>query len=189
MTVRADGLDGSLLPSPDEIHRRLGLLFPPELDARGWATRRMASRVVFVMLYGYAIKGFATWLRPTAVTDMTDEQAARHDRSERQAWLELVQSSKRPKEIPGRWYRENSREPIRDETLRQLVELNAVVERPGLPTTSSKPRYALSKSFAALLAPRRRSARGRHRGVARETSFSGGASPPCPLPPRGRRQP
>ena len=88
MTVRADGLDGTLLPSPDEIHRRLGLLFPPELDARGWATRRMASRVVFVMLYGYAIEGFATWLRPTAVTDMTDEQAARHDRSERQAWLE-----------------------------------------------------------------------------------------------------
>jgi hypothetical protein len=52
------------------------------------------------------------------------------------------------------WYRENSREQIRDETIRQgLIPNNAVMELPGIPTTSSKPRYALRKGFAALFDP------------------------------------
>jgi len=37
--------------------------------------------------------------------------------------------------------------------LRTLVELAAVLDRPGLPTTSSKPRYALVQGFADLFAP------------------------------------
>ena len=153
MTSEGSWLDESL-PSPDEIQRRLKIVFPPELDPRGWARRKMAARVVFVMLYGYAIEGRETWIRPTAVTDMTEKQAAKKGRAERRAWLELVQSSRRPKEVPGRWYQENSREPIRDETLRTLVELNAVVERLGIPTTSSKPRYALARGFADLFSLR-----------------------------------
>ena len=55
--------------------------------------------------------------------------------------------------VSGRWYAVDTREPIRDETLRAgLVALGAVVERPGLPTTSSKPRYAVASDFAELLA-------------------------------------
>lgn len=153
MISEGSWLDESLT-DPEDIHRRLQLIFPPELDPRGWARRRMAARTVFVMLYGYAIEGSETWIRPTAVTDMTNEQAVKRESGERRSWLALVQSFKRPKEVPGRWYQENSREPIRDETLRRLVELNAVVERPGIPTTSSKPRYALAPDFADLFSVR-----------------------------------
>jgi hypothetical protein len=54
--------------------------------------------------------------------------------------------------VSGRWYAPNTREPIRDETLRSgLVVIGAVIERRDLPTTSSKPRYALARDFADLL--------------------------------------
>lgn len=56
--------------------------------------------------------------------------------------------------IEGRWYAANTREPIRDETLRAgLVRMGAVKEREGLPTTSPRPRYALSGAFASLFDP------------------------------------
>ena len=54
--------------------------------------------------------------------------------------------------IKGRWYAVNTRDPTRDETLREgLVRLGAVIERKGLPTTFPLPRYALAAHFAALL--------------------------------------
>lgn len=54
--------------------------------------------------------------------------------------------------VHGAWYAANTREPIRDETLRAgLVALGAVVERQGLPTTSARPRYAVASSFVELL--------------------------------------
>ena len=56
--------------------------------------------------------------------------------------------------ITGRWYAANTREPIRDETLREgLVRTGAVQERGDLPTTSPRPRYALAPEFAALFDP------------------------------------
>ncbi|MEN3754926.1 BsuBI/PstI family type II restriction endonuclease [Mangrovibacter sp. SLW1] len=62
-----------------------------------------------------------------------------------------VEKNTRPTDA---WYAANSREPIRDETLRGgLIPCHAVVERKGVPTTSSKPRYCLDSSFAALFEP------------------------------------
>ena len=56
--------------------------------------------------------------------------------------------------IEGRWYAANTREPIRDETLRDgLVLTGAVAERTGLPTSSPSPRYALTDGFADLFEP------------------------------------
>jgi hypothetical protein len=53
-----------------------------------------------------------------------------------------------------RWYLDNTRESIRDETLRDgLVAMGAVIVRPDVQTTSSLPRYALTASFAALFSP------------------------------------
>ena len=53
-----------------------------------------------------------------------------------------------------RWYAENSREPLRDEVIRQgLVPVNAMIERSGLPTTSPRGRYALQRDFAGLFDP------------------------------------
>lgn len=84
---------------------------------------------------------------------MTNHQAARRSDAQREAWardsLRKAKSS-----IPGRWYAANTREPIRDETLREgLLRLGAALERPGLPTTSSLPRYALEPAFASLFDP------------------------------------
>lgn len=51
--------------------------------------------------------------------------------------------------------RANTREPIRDETLREgLIRTGAVRERGDLPTTSPAPRYALDPDFVALFDPR-----------------------------------
>ncbi|HVR95657.1 MAG TPA: BsuBI/PstI family type II restriction endonuclease [Thermoanaerobaculia bacterium] len=146
-------LFGIPLPGVEEIHRRLNLIIPPQLDPRNWARRGTASKVVFVMLYGYAVEGFNRWIRPTAVTDMTDEQAALTYPEERVRWLDRVQGRKRPRDLRGRWYEENSREQIRDETIRSLVDLGIVIKRPGVATNSPAPQYALAKDFTDLFHP------------------------------------
>lgn len=147
-----DWLDSNV-PSVGEIQRRLQLILSQEVDPRNRARREMAAKTIFVMLYTFAVEGRDRWIRPTAVTDMTDGQAAVRELKEREAWLERVQGPDRPRELTGRWYSENTREPIRDETLRLLVDLGCVIELPGLATTSPRPRYALARSFADLLNP------------------------------------
>jgi BsuBI/PstI restriction endonuclease domain/BsuBI/PstI restriction endonuclease HTH domain len=146
-------LDGDL-PTVGEIRRRLNLTIPGALDPSGYALRELAAKTIFVMLYGFAVEGLDRWIRPTAVTDMTDVQAAEQDSEKRRYWLKTVQGRSRPKNVPGRWYSENTRESIRDETLRTLVTLNVVVTRQGLPTTSPAPRYAIAEHFVDLLSPR-----------------------------------
>lgn len=141
-----------LLPVAD-IHERLQSIFLEGTANRNYVTREIAAKTVFVMLYIGAVDGEERWLRPDQVTRMSDTQAAREGDSDRVGWLE---SSMRPTtgDIDGRWYAANTREPIRDETLREgLVRIGAVKEREGLPTTSPLPRYALARDFAALFDP------------------------------------
>lgn len=141
-----------LLTVPD-IHERLQMVFPEGTANRNYVTREIAAKTVFVMLYIGAVEGRRCWLRPDQVTRMTDEQSALTMDEDRKAWLE---DSMRPATgyIVGRWYAANTREPIRDETLREgLIRLGAAKEREGLPTSSPKPRYALTKKFAELFGP------------------------------------
>jgi len=79
---------------------------------------------------------------------MTEEQAARTEDASRGEYA-------RTGEAPGtRWYADNTREPIRDETLREgFVAPGAVISRDDVPTTSGRPRYALKADFAALFDP------------------------------------
>ena len=141
-----------LLSVPD-IHERLQTIFPEGTENRNYVTREMAAKTVFVMLYIGAVEGAECWLRPDQVTRMTDAQARLVEHASREAWLE--ESMRRAAgSIEGRWYAANTREPIRDETLREgLVRMGAVKEREGLPTTSPSPRYALAAGFARLLDP------------------------------------
>lgn len=141
------------LLSVPEIHERLGMIFPEGTTHRNFLIREMAAKTVFTMLYVGAVHGSECWLRPDQVTRMTDEQAASTGEEERTAWRE---ASLRPtnQSIGGRWYAANTREPIRDETLREgLVRTGAVKQRENLPTTSPLPRYALAPEFAALFDP------------------------------------
>ena len=133
-----------------DIHVRLQTIIPEGTANRNYVTRESAAKTVFVMLYIGAVEGAECWLRPDQVTRMTDAQAALTEEQDREAWLP---ESMRPAAgyIEGRWYAANTREPIRDETLREgLVRMGAVKDRQGLPTTSPLPRYALAAEFARL---------------------------------------
>lgn len=110
----------------------------------------MAASTVFVMLYLGAIEGGDYFVKPDQVVRMDDRQAGRTSREEREAWRQASVISGGP----GGWYAKNTREPIRDETLRQgLVHFGAAIEREGVPTTSPIGRYALKGAFADLFNP------------------------------------
>lgn len=141
------------LISVKEIQQRLEFIFPEGLPNRSYLTRELAAKTVFVLLYTDAIEGRDKWIRPDQVTRMTDIQAQKTDEASRNSWaLDSLNPSKAA--ISGRWYAQNTREPIRDETIRYgFIEYGAVIERKGLAKTSSKPRYALQAAFAELFSP------------------------------------
>lgn len=140
------------VPTVAEIRRRLIQIFPEGTPNRGYCTREIAAKTVFVMLYIDAIERSGRFLRPDQVTRMTNSQAARKDHDSRLSWT--TASLSKSGDIPGRWYAANTREPIRDETLREgLIPTGAAKSRTDLPTTSASPRYFLTVSFAALFDP------------------------------------
>jgi hypothetical protein len=141
------------LLDPAEIHRRLLKIFPEGTPQRNYCTREMAARTVFVMLYIGAIEGSGRWMGPKHVYRMGATQAGLTSDRDRDAYVTAVE--KRGAAAPAdRWFQDNTREPIRDETLRDgLVRVGAVITRPGLATTSSRGRYALQSAFAALFDP------------------------------------
>ena len=97
-----------------EIQTRLLAVFPEGTPQRGYCTREMAARTVFVMLYIGAVEGAAIWLGPKHVYRMSASQSAQRDDAQRQDYAIAV-------EKPGfvapadRWFQDNTREPIRDE--------------------------------------------------------------------------
>ena len=131
-----------------QVHERLRAIFPAGTANRNYVTREMAAKTVFTMLYVGAVEGAHRWMRPDQVTRMTDAQAALAEGPVREGWLT---ESMRPAagNIEGRWYAANTREPIRDETLRDgLVRMGAVQEREGLATTSACMRSCLPSTGA-----------------------------------------
>ncbi len=134
----------------DEVHKRLQEIFPQGTPNRIYCSREMAASTVFAALYIGAVEGSGHRLAPIHVYRMTEERATRDGDSDRMAFY-------RKQAIPigeRRWYEDNTREPIRDETLRDgLVAIGAVLVDGKVPTTSGKGRYELKKEFAALFDP------------------------------------
>ncbi len=142
-----------LVPPVELIISRLPIIFPEGTEHRNYVVREMAAKTIFVMFYTAAIHGSDRWIRPSQVTTMSDEQALLTDEQSRVEWTKasLSQSKNRPANC---WYADNSREPIRDETIRSgFIPCRAVIERTGIPTTSSHPKYALNPEFASLFDP------------------------------------
>lgn len=141
-----------LLPISD-IQARLRSIFPPGLATRGALVREMAAKTIFVFLYGGMVEGTGILLRPSHIYFYTADQATLGTDEERKAWL--ANSKKKGFRPHGvRWYADNTREPIRDETLRLgLVDIGAVDKIAGVATTSSNPIYFLKADFAALFDP------------------------------------
>lgn len=141
------------LPTVKEIHERLQLIFPDGTPNRANCVWEIAARTIFVMLYCNAVEGADIWIRPDQVTRMTDAQAGQKGDAARLQWAKTSVTPSKG-EVPGRWYAVNTRESIRDDTLRAgLVANGTVIERKGLPTTSPAGRYALKSGFASLFAP------------------------------------
>jgi hypothetical protein len=115
--------------------------------------RELAASTVFTALYIGAVEGSGHFLGPVHVYRMTIEQAAKSADADREGYASEV--LKKNSQVSGkRWYADNTREPIRDETLRDgLVAIGAVTRREDLPTTSALPRYALRTDFAKLFDP------------------------------------
>lgn len=141
------------LPKVSEIQKRLNLVFPEGTPHRVYVVREMAARTIFAMLYVGAVEGSGSWMAPKHVYRLSNAQARIQTEQERQ---DFGKAAMRPGFKPkrDRWYADNSRESIRDETLREgLVALGAATVRPGIPTTSGQPRYALRADFAELFNP------------------------------------
>lgn len=137
----------------DEIHRRLPLIFPEGSPNREHSIWEIAAKTIFVMQYVGAVENKGRWIRPDQVTRMTDAQAAQTGDTERENWsADSMKPSKA--DIPGRWYAANTRESIRDDTIRYaLIQNGAVLDKPGVAVTSPAGRYALQSEFADLLDP------------------------------------
>lgn len=135
------------------VGERLHAIFPEGIPNRNYCVRELAAKTVFAALYIGAVEGAGRYLGPVHVYRMTDEQAALADQHDRDAYAAAV--LKKNGQVAGRrWYADNSREPIRDETLREgLVAIGAVIRREDMPTTSGLPRYALKTDFADLFNP------------------------------------
>ncbi|MET4214492.1 BsuBI/PstI family type II restriction endonuclease [Bradyrhizobium sp. LA2.1] len=136
-----------------QIQQRLQVIFPEGTPHRGYCVRELAASTVFAALYVGAIEGSSIFFGPKFVYVMTEEQAKRTDKTSRLEYAANVRKANF--QVAGkRWYRDNTRESIRDETLREaFVVLGAVIEKADVPTTSSLPRYALTKGFADLFDP------------------------------------
>lgn len=139
--------------SRDLVAERLPLIFPEGTPNRTYCVRELAASTVFAALYIGAVEGADRYLGPVHVYRMTVEQAAKADDADRLGYAASV-LKKNPQIGGTRWYADNTREPIRDETLRDgLVAIGAVTRREDLPTTSGLPRYALKAEFALLFNP------------------------------------
>jgi hypothetical protein len=135
------------------IHERLPFIFPEGTSNRNYCIREMSASTIFTMIYIGAIEGNETYIGPIHVYRMTDDQASLTSDAHRIAYgTDILKKNMAP--LGNRWYADNTREPIRDETLREgLSQVGAVLSLTNLPTTSSKPRYSLQKAFAALFNP------------------------------------
>jgi len=104
----------------------------------------------------------ATWARPTTCLWMSDDVYARDSEQDRIAWRKAAARGRKAMEelqalwgLPyaTSWYRDNSRETLRDETFPAWLGYGAIRDRPGIRITSSLPRWALAESFADLFQP------------------------------------
>lgn len=152
--------------SRSEAERRLQVIFP-RAAFDSVLSSPLAGMAVAAFIYVDAVCSATDppesvwWARPSTVIWMSDEALSRHAESDRLAWRKAAaRGSKFLEDLHKSWrapfqpaYRENSRETLRDETFRKWREHGAIRWRPGVPTSSSAPRWALLDDFADLFDP------------------------------------
>ena len=143
------------------------MVFPPDTFNTVLSSPQAAAAVA-AMLYVDAVVPDSGptleetyWARPTTCLWLSDEAYSRTNDDDRLAWREAA--SKRRATVVAllkdwghplnAWYADNSRETLRDETLPGWLGFGALRDRPGVKTTSSYGRWALTESFADLFDP------------------------------------
>lgn len=147
-----------------EAERRLSMIFPrPAFDTV--LSNPLAGWAVAAMIYAGAVaddESPTVWARPSTITWQQDSVLNDHrSDADRLAWRTAAARSQRELEsLLAVWgerhqprYRENSRETLRDETLKKWNQLGAVRRLGGVPTSSSRPTWALEQHFADLFDP------------------------------------
>lgn len=150
---------------PEVAEERLAWIFPRQAfdstmsgPLAGWAV----ASLIYMDAIAPAGEDPPVWARPTTILwQQRNVLAERTEPKERVEWRTAALKGKKAyEELLERWdvgleprYRENSRETLRDEVLKVWLGHNAVRQRPGLSTTSNKPRWALEGHFADLFDP------------------------------------
>jgi len=145
---------------------RLNLIFPASaIDPAAYSP--IATAAVAAMLYmGTVVEddgdiAAVAVARPSMCLWMSDAVLTHHGDSARRAYVETaLHSRKRHEEfvrslgeVFAPWYGDNSRETLRDETFAEWERVGAIRSDPAVPTTSPRPRWALTTSFASLFDP------------------------------------
>lgn len=140
------------LPTLEQVKQWLTLVFPATFPDRSVLVGDMAARAIFVALYGGFIEGSERYFRPSTIIRFSHAQEALTSNEQRTNWLSVSQSpGYRPSD---QWYADNTREPLRDDLIRnKAIPIGIVVKREGFAPTSPAPIYALAAAFADLFDP------------------------------------
>lgn len=157
------------LPTAQQCAERLEMVFPKAAfdtalanSAAAWAVATMLY-IDAVVSASEDLPGDATWARPSTVMWMSTEAYAKSDPPSRGAWRAAAlghNAKKRVEQLMKGWgipfdpqYADNSREQVRDEIWPRWLDEGAVRVKPGVKTTSSEGRWALTDAFADLFDP------------------------------------
>nr|WP_315260670.1 BsuBI/PstI family type II restriction endonuclease [uncultured Duganella sp.] len=141
------------LPTLEQIRERLNAIFPDTFPDRRILTGDMAVRTYYVLMYGGFTRQANRFFRPSTIIRFSPEQAELIDDTSRLAWLATCQTPGH-KPLGRQWYADNTREPLRDDLIRnRAVPIGLIIKREGVAPTSPAPIYALSDEFAKLLDP------------------------------------
>lgn len=154
--------------SREFCQKRLELIFPPGAfpsELMGI----LAGTTVAGMLWAGCVmpEGIKTigpglpYARPTTVLWLNEQLMAIEDEPRRSSWHEAsLQGHLKAQDLEKswgvtdlQWYKDNTRESVRDEILSVWEQLGPVLADPAVQTTSSKARWILQREFAELFDP------------------------------------
>ncbi|WP_280414951.1 BsuBI/PstI family type II restriction endonuclease [Nocardia carnea] len=152
-----------LLPKRENYQERLQLILPQAITGTTSTANPAAAAVVFVAMYVGAIN-HQNPLRPSTVLWMSDPVSGRRDPLDRKMYYKAAVSHRGQRAVVEMcasagydrgdvWYAGDSREPIRDESIRALIENGAMLTLTNVDTNASNPRYTLESGFAELFSP------------------------------------
>lgn len=124
-----------LLPWP-ELRARLLVIFPEGTPGRPFLVREATAKTIFAALYVGAVAGQDVWIAPRHVVRMSGAQAARQGEDDRRRYHGTMSGTKAPSP-EGRWYAENTREPLRELDPPIIRPWVVGMRRPPLPADGS----------------------------------------------------